>query len=454
MSSKNWLDDAIIESYDQAKRVLWAMLNTPASRINALDAIGSADSVNWGLPVLMRYGPGAAKTAAVKEYARRYVLPSGQPQPLLTLSPGARGDGGFGMIPMPSKAEDGRTTVWDFPPFRDVVETWSRSDGVGVVLCDDIVNASETQMRAMYDFLLEKRIGSYTLPRGVATCGATNSVDESVGGLEIPAGVANRLGHLPWVSVPPSAWATFMSAGASFDVPDAFKVDVVRHRQYVAAEAARLYVDEVKVAAGYYSSKGTMRSQPDVSSPQASRAWLSERTAEFAVYARCGALANGLSESDADVAAALFVGNAVTCEMAAYKKSMDLPSVEDFLQSCVAGSPCFVHRRARADRTFAVLAGVTTYLTAKAKCDLVMAEKLARAFWVWVGQNLATDAADMIQPFVQALQRVPAQKTVNLCRVVWPEVAQAFGAMKNVWIDDQLKALPPPPPSPFPVDTI
>src|SRR5260370_41568839 len=79
-------------------------------------------SGGWGLPVLWWGPPGVGKSAVIEELEHRYGLP------VETLSPGERGEGAFGVVPVPV---DG---VLRYPPPDWVTRM---ADG-GIVFLDEI----------------------------------------------------------------------------------------------------------------------------------------------------------------------------------------------------------------------------------------------------------------------------------------------------------------------------
>jgi hypothetical protein len=126
-----------------------------------------------GLPLLLEGPPGEGKTSLVRAAARAAGLG------LEVLSPIARGEGMFGVTPVPLRT-DGGTRV-EFPaPLGS--ESW------GAVLVDDVRATPSHLQGALLDLVLERRLGNLTL--GCPVIAAANAA--SVGGTPLSAAVINR----------------------------------------------------------------------------------------------------------------------------------------------------------------------------------------------------------------------------------------------------------------------
>src|SRR5258706_13170330 len=83
----------------------------------------------WGLPILLWGAPGVAKTALIRQLSDEYSMP------LEVLSPACRGEGAFGVTPVPV---DGRMT-YPRPDWTDRFEQTGR--GIGFI---DEINLAAT----------------------------------------------------------------------------------------------------------------------------------------------------------------------------------------------------------------------------------------------------------------------------------------------------------------------
>lgn len=138
----------------------------------------------WGLPLLLWGNPGVAKSAILRQLAREYGLP------IEVLSPASRGEGAFGVTPVP----DGGRMTYPRPDWTDKFEEAKR----GIVFVDEINLAATHFAGALLGLLQDRVLGSYQLPPGVRVVAAANPIDLAAasGGWDLSAPAANRVGHL------------------------------------------------------------------------------------------------------------------------------------------------------------------------------------------------------------------------------------------------------------------
>lgn len=298
----------------------------------------------WGMPLLLWGKPGIGKSDVIEGIALEHGLP------LEVLSPGERGEGAFGVTPMPDS--DGYIS---YPPPR-----WSEQFQTaenGFLFLDEINLAPPAIQAPMLGLLIKRRIGGATLPPGVRMIGAANDVADAAGGWDLAPPMANRLGHLAWEAPSEDEWTEWLMSAADEKAEVGESVASIEKRVQAAWNpewsAAR------GVVAGFIRAKpAALHKQPPAGHPDASKAWPSHRSWESATRALASARVHGLDEAAADLFAGAFVGHGIVGELAEYRASADLPNPGDVLSGKVKFAPDFK----RLDRTFAVVGSTTAML--------------------------------------------------------------------------------------------
>lgn len=141
--------------------------------------------------------PGIGKSQRIKALAESLNLDCE------ILSPGERGEGAFGVVPVPNG--DG---YLHYPP-PDWVKRFADS-GRGLVFVDEINTAPPALQPALLGLILDGRIGGYQLPPGVKRVAAMNPVSQAAAGWDLPPALANRMQYLTWNSPTASEWADWL----------------------------------------------------------------------------------------------------------------------------------------------------------------------------------------------------------------------------------------------------
>ncbi len=336
-------------------------------------------SNRWGLPALFEGDPGVAKTSVIEQYAALWQMPCE------VLSPGERGEGAFGVVPVPEKGK----LTYPRPDYTDKFEKAGR----GIVFVDEITSAPAMLQPPMLGLVAARRIGSYTLPAGVRVIGACNPVDVAANGCELSAPLANRFGWLKWHAPSVEEHCAFMM-GVGGDAVDSQDPAVEEARVLKAWGPA--FAQAVGLEAGFLRAMPHMKNTcPKVGDPAMSRAWASDRTWEYAVRAMASATVHGLDDSDRDEFAAAFIGTKVYQDFATYIEQADIPAAADVLDGKVA----FKWEVKRLDRSAAIITACTALIVpAGAEKRMERASKL----WEIL---LDTTHADITVPSVTALCR-------------------------------------------------
>lgn len=149
----------------------------------------------WGVPILWTGPAGSAKTGHHYGWARKFS------SPFLHLSPGQKGEGYFGVVPVPVADALGEVTL-TFPTNRAVKQMVQL--GRGLILLDELRAAPQIVGPALLGILQERQFGDEELPPGVRVFAASNSAKESVNGRKLSAPAANRVCHIAWEDPSPS----------------------------------------------------------------------------------------------------------------------------------------------------------------------------------------------------------------------------------------------------------
>lgn len=304
----------------------------------------------WGLPVCAWSGPGEGKTSVVTALAAELGLACE------VLSPGERGEGAFGVVPVPGK--DG---VLHYPR-----PDWTKKfdDGAaGLVVVDELTTAPPAIQPPLLGLFLGKRIGGHVLGSRVRVLALANPPELAASGYELSPPQANRMGHLVWDAPTTEEHAAYMlSAGTGGDA-----VKTTRSIDDLEATVEKRWPDAFARARGletaFLSRKPSLKNVcPKPGDPKASRAWPSDRTWEMATRALAGAEIHGLSEMATEEFVAAYIGEGAAGELFTFRQENDLPDPAAVLD----GKEKFAHNSKRLDRTIATLNGCAALVTSPA----------------------------------------------------------------------------------------
>jgi len=336
----------------------------------------------WGLPVLFWGAPGTAKSAIIESYCRRWGLHCE------TLSPGERGEGAFGVTPVPG--EGLKHITYPAPDWTELVK-----EG-GVVFLDEMSCAEPALQKPMLGMIQARRIGSHQLAPRCRVLGAANPVDLATGGWDLTPAVANRLGHWDWESPSAEDWTNWLLSGANGHHEaggDAEKEEgrVMKAWPSPFARASGLITGFIRRRAEL------LHKMPAQGSPDFSRAWPSHRSWENATRALASAEVHGLSEADSEMLIAAFVGKGAADELCKWKATADLPDPADVLD----GKTKFVFDKRRLDRTLAVYASCAALV---APPQAAKRKERAEALWGLLAEAVG-EAMDVAVPAATVLVR-------------------------------------------------
>lgn len=158
-------------------------------RLAFISLFSAMTGAGWCPPLLLTGLPGRAKTAKAAGWARKYRLR------FLHLSPGQKGDGYFGVVPVPVTTKSG-DTILTFPSNKDIHAMMEQ--GRGLILLDEVRSAPGIIRPALLGTLQERMFGDARLPPGVRIIGASNATKDATNGRPLSPPEANRLCHVSW----------------------------------------------------------------------------------------------------------------------------------------------------------------------------------------------------------------------------------------------------------------
>ena len=304
----------------------------------------------WGLPIAFRASPGMSKTAQIRQAAAECGLPCE------ILSPGERGEGAFGVVPVP------KNDILTYPPAEWITKFFPEAKKgkevapCGVVFVDELTTAPPALQPPLLGLFLEGRIGGTELPPGVRCIAAYNDVDEAAAGYDLPPPLANRMGHIPFDPGGVEEWSDWLVGANGIGSHYKQKINAAAEEEHVlAAWPDAFALAKGKAMAFLRTRPALLHKMPPPHDPAASKAWPSRRTWEFAIRSLAASAVHGVDEDVETQLIAAFVGDAIAGELYTYLRDEDLPDPADILD----GKIDFKHDKKRLDRSFAILAACT-----------------------------------------------------------------------------------------------
>jgi len=346
----------------------------------------------WGAPIVRWGPPGIAKTARWRQTAKQYGLPA------YVLSPGARGEGAFGVTPFPVQRDDG-TTEMTFP-----APSWCREiEPRGLLFIDEMGSIANILQPPMMEALLERQIGGHYLTPTVRVVGAGNPTEMAADGMDLSMTNANRAVHMDEDNVALNDFLAYFYGDGGDDGDVAKPLDAEAEEKRVLATWPTHYSWARGLVGGFLTKLPQMRLQvPAEGAPERSRGWASPRSIESAARLLASCRLHGASESETDEFLVGAVGTAWTVTFRAWANAQDLPDAADLLDGKVKWEPS----AARLDRTAAVL-GACVSLVAPADAP----RREERAVRVWqLFEACVDDAADVVFPNAVAMTRARLAK--------------------------------------------
>ena len=349
-------------------RVIHALYFAPAKTL-------ANGKTRWGLPAFFVGAPGVAKTSFLESFAEAVD------DPCEVLSGAERGEGAFGVIPVPDLAS-GRITY----PAPDWTARFT--DG-GLVFLDEISSNPPIIQAPCMGLLLDRRIGSHKLNERTRVWAAMNPASIATNGYDISIPLANRGGWFDWEAPTVEEHVAYMLGRTSNTRLQA--VDARQEEARVLREWDAAFARAVGLETSFLSAQADWKNKmPKVGTAAASRAWPSDRTWEMATRALASAFVHGLSDSDRDVLVAGFIGEQAFEAFATFIEKADLPNAGDVLD----GKVIFKHDGRHPDRSAAVLNSCVALISPKNAQN-----RQARAAKLWsIMSAVGGDTMDIVVP--------------------------------------------------------
>jgi len=338
----------------------------------------------WGLNLFVQGPPGAAKTSIIAGLARSCGLAYER------LSPAERGEGQFGVVPVP-----GVDGYLHYP-----APAWAQRFGAGGVLFLDEINTASPALQAPLLGLTQLRtLGAHQFGPRTRVIAAANETADAAGGWDLAPAIANRFCHIAFEGVPAQAWADALLTGFGRDAAPAAN-EAPETAEACEARVTAAWPEAIAIARGLVAAFIVRRIdllhvQPKAHDPGAARAWPSRRTWEYVTHALAGARIHDLSPDDTHTLIAGFVGDAAAVEFAVWRLAVDLPDPAALLDGRIK----WQHTNARLDRTLAVLQSCTALVLPP---TAVHRNDRAAALWRLIAL-VAQDAPDMTLSAASAL---------------------------------------------------
>ena len=237
----------------------------------------------WGLPIVLEGPPGIGKTSAVESLAKRFRFHCE------TLSPGERGEGAFGVIPVPTAAG-----TLSYPP-----PDWATAlDDGGVVFVDELNLAGPSLQPYLLGLVLARRLGGHLFNKRTRTLAAMNPIDMAGGGHELAPALQNRLGFIQWEPPTVEQHASYMAGAFANETTETEDARVEEDR--VMAEWPEAWSYAVAVETAFLYAHPQWKNQPPGEGSLSSGvAWPSDRTWDMATRAparrgRLGRICDGV----------------------------------------------------------------------------------------------------------------------------------------------------------------
>lgn len=353
-----------------SKKLIHAIIFTP------IDNKGT-----WGVPSLFWGEPGVAKTAIIENIGQSWDLPTE------TLSPGERGEGAFGVTPVPSLKMDFMT----YPP-----PDWTTkfSSGRGIVFVDEVNLASPAIQPPILGLIQARRIGGVYLGGGVRMMGAANPPEISAGGWDLAPPVANRFAHFEWTCPTVDEWSNWLFDQSS----ESATGSAIAEEDRVLKSWNKPWAVARGHVAGFLRRRPElMHKRPESGDPNASKAWPSPRSWAYGTRSIAASIVHDLALIDSEKYLAACIGQGAANEFVSWRSTADLPDPVDVLDRKVE----FEHDVTRLDRTMAVLSSCAALIVSK---NAEKRNERAVVLWSILGK-VVKETADIALGPARQLQR-------------------------------------------------
>ncbi len=352
-------------------RIIHALVFTPIHS-------GQQFTGRWGLPGMFVAGPGTAKSSIIQQVAAAAGMHCE------TLSPGERGEGAFGAIPVP---QDGVITYpqpeWGLNFVRIKDGVIDPAGEAGLVFVDEANTGGPHIEPALLGLILDGRIGGTQLPHRVRRLGAMNEATDAAGGWDLSPALCNRFGWYKWVAPNEVEWSSYWLGNGASSLPT-LNVDDEEARVLSAWPSA--WADAVGSVTAFIQ-----RSESDVlngAMQPGERAFPTRRSVANAMHALASAKVHKLSPDETSTLVKGFVGEAWWLAYNAFIENMTVPNAADVLD----GVTPWKHDPMKLDVTFVLLAKAAALVVGEREKRVQQAR--GQALWTILA-NVTDSAKDV-----------------------------------------------------------
>lgn len=368
---------------DELEQLLWMALFSPAP------------NGRIGLPFVLVGDPGSAKTSILREIAKMAGLHfegviSSLRQPTDFLG-------------LPFKVEDETGVHVHYAPPNFAIQ--AARAGNSLLLLDEVNTTPPAVQASLLRLLFEGVCGELQLPPTVRMMLAMNETDDAAGGWDIALPLCNRVGWIKWIGPDVSRFQNYILAGGGVVLEGKARrvieqiVDPIDEHAQVAAQWPKAWAKAAGLMSGFLSARpSNLHCKPSEVTAD-SRAYASPRSLEYAVAAMAGCEIYDLGLKAETQAVEAFVGDGIAIELFNYRKQADLPDPELWLD----GNAEFKHDSARLDRTVAMLAAGSSFLSSStAAPDSSPKSQRVDKLWEFI-ESLPDSCIDLVLPGVETL---------------------------------------------------
>ena len=310
---------------------------TEPSENPQLEALALAVTAN--LPVLLWGEPGIGKSAGMEQLAAALDVP------LETVIASVHEPSDFAGLPI--VGEDPATTGVPMAPPDWAVRL--ASAGRGLVFFDELSSAPPAVQAALLRVVLERRVGSLSLPGSVRVVAAANPPSSAADGWHLSPPLANRFVHLHWTHEPRTVARGMAGTWPSVRIP---VVDPAKASGAVARARGAV--------SGFLTARPGLAHHMPADAEGRGGPWPSPRTWEMALRLLAVGYATDAGREGLSAALVGAIGDGAGIELLAYLEELDLPDPDRVL----ADPDAFALPK-RGDRQLAFLTAVVSAVQGK-----------------------------------------------------------------------------------------
>ncbi|MET7643520.1 AAA family ATPase [Streptomyces sp. NPDC005426] len=281
---------------------------TEAAANPQLEALALTVTANQ--PVLLWGEPGIGKSAALEQLAAGLGLG------LETVIASVHEPSDFAGLPV--VGDDPAVTGVPMAPPDWAVRLAGR--GQGLLFFDELSSAPPAVQAALLRVVLERRVGSLTLPESVRIVAAANPPSSAADGWHLSPPLANRFVHLRWAHDPRTVARGMAGTWPKAAVP---VVDATRTAGAVARARGAV--------SGFLTARPGLVHHLPSDAESRGRAWPSPRTWDMALRLLATGYATGAGREAVAAALTGAVGDGAGIELLSYLENLDLPDPDRVL---------------------------------------------------------------------------------------------------------------------------